>query len=176
MRDGDCLMLKTKDVEFTQELLKDFLSNVKNVNCVGIMHSDISVMDEALCVIEHVWNKDLPAYPDCGTFADNIWTSSATEKNEDIICQSLLQLRTKHPNLKVIGRCCGSFIKKLNIGKTNIIFIKIQKPGQRAESYPKQKLKFSTLFIYRVLIIQTLIILSIAMSCFRIEYETRRHE
>ena len=116
VRYDGCLKLKTKDVRFTPDVVKDILSDAKNVKCVGVMHSNIDVISQALSVIENVWNGDLIAYPDCGTFKNNIWTTDATEIEMEKIAQTLLKCKEKHPNLQIVGGCCGlglSFIKKL---------------------------------------------------------------
>ena len=116
VRDGECLKLKTKDVQFSPDVIRYILSDAKNVKCVGVMHSSIDVISEALSVIETVWNGDTIAYPDCGTFENNIWTTDATESNIEKIAQLLSDCKTKHPTLQVVGGCCGlgpSFIKRL---------------------------------------------------------------
>jgi len=115
-RDGNVLKLKSKDVEFTPHIVEYILRDVKNVRCVGVMHSNINVISEALSVIENVWDGATIAYPDYGTFDNNIWRSEATEEVKENIVQSMLQLKKKHPNLHVVGGCCGLgplFIKKL---------------------------------------------------------------
>ena len=116
VRDGEFLKLKTKDVLFTPDVVRHILSDVRNVKCVGVMHSSVCVIHEALAVIERVWKGDTIAYPDCGTFNDNMWTTDASEQNIQEISEMLLDCKEKHPKLQVIGGCCGlgpSFIKKL---------------------------------------------------------------
>ena len=116
VRDGQSLKLKTKDVLFTPDVVRHILCDARNVKCVGVMHSNVDVISEALSVIESVWDGDTIAYPDCGTFDDNIWTTNATEHDVQEIATTLLDCKKKHPTLQVVGGCCGlgpSFIRKL---------------------------------------------------------------
>ena len=102
VRDGHCLKLKTKDVDFTPSVIRHIIGDVKNVKCVGVMHSRIDVISEALDVIENVWKGDTIAYPDHGTFDKNIWTTNATDADMEEIAHSLLDCKAQHPNLHVV--------------------------------------------------------------------------
>lgn len=117
VRRNNDLQLRGEHVMFDSTFLKYIISNAHNIKCVGIMHSDISVMNDALYVIEKVWSGDLILYPDCGVFAQNIFTSSLTEKLSEEIVVTLLKIKRDHPKLKIVGGCCGlgpSYIQKLS--------------------------------------------------------------
>jgi S-methylmethionine-dependent homocysteine/selenocysteine methylase len=116
IRDGGKLKLKTKDVEFTPDVVRYILSDANHIKLVGVMHSSVNVIDEALSVIENVWDGGTIAYPDCGTFKNNMWSTSETGTNTSRMAQTLLDCKKKHPKLRVVGGCCGlgpSFIREL---------------------------------------------------------------
>lgn len=115
---GDCgrLKLKKRDTAFTSEVVKEILSGTRNVRCVGVMHSPVEILDEALTVIEGAWDGDLIAYPDCGVFVNNLWRSDETEASNEIIATQMLRCKESHPRLTVVGGCCGlgpAFIRRV---------------------------------------------------------------
>lgn len=110
------LRLKKSDAFFTADLVSCTLHGAKNVRGVGVMHSEVGVVDDALCEIEKVWTGDLIAYPDHGVFEKNCWTSNGTYAIETAIATQLCRCKDLHPRLSIVGGCCGlgpSFIKSL---------------------------------------------------------------
>ena len=117
IREGGHLKLKRGDENyFSPDVVSRILCDSKNIRYVGIMHSNVDVIDEALSVIEHVWKGDMIAYPDCGLFENNVWTEHAKREDVAHIARSLVNCKKKHANLTMLGGCCGlgpSFIKTL---------------------------------------------------------------
>jgi S-methylmethionine-dependent homocysteine/selenocysteine methylase len=111
------LYLKDDDVLFTSTVVRRMIADACNVACVGVMHSDVSAVEYALKILEEAWEGALIAYPDYGSFVDNVWQEHADDFAEDHIASKLMSLKANHPRLSAIGGCCGlgpSFIHKLS--------------------------------------------------------------
>lgn len=116
VRVGTDLKFKQDGSAFTGEAILSMVRNASNVCRIGVMHSDVEVIDEALSIIECVWPGKMIAYPDSGTFVQNVWKIHATDVETDKIAQSLVECVCKHPRLDVVGGCCGlgpSFTERL---------------------------------------------------------------
>lgn len=113
----DQLVLKEEDKAFDEALVKRMIDGYDNILCVGLMHSNIDLMDESLCVIEKVWDGNLILYPDCGVFENNTWESSASDEHSLNIVKTLKRIKEIHPKLFIVGGCCGlgpSYIGQLS--------------------------------------------------------------
>ena len=109
------LRLKDDDVEFTATFVQQACQGAF-IEYVGVMHSDIHLIDEALYVVEQGWPGLLLAYPDSGTFSDNVWTPNSNKNKDNEKVDACVDLTKRHPKLQLIGGCCGlgpSFIQKL---------------------------------------------------------------
>lgn len=114
--EDNTLKLKHKDAIFDEKTIIQILGDAQNIDSVGIMHSNVHVLDASLSVIEKVWSGHLHAYPDCGVFENNIWKTDATDAVMNSILETLLDCKTKHPRLMSVGGCCGlgpTFIDRL---------------------------------------------------------------
>jgi S-methylmethionine-dependent homocysteine/selenocysteine methylase len=114
---SDKLYLKDDDVLFTATVVRKMIADACNVACIGVMHSDVSVVEHALKILEGAWKGPLVAYPDVGSFVDNVWQNHADDLAEEHIASKLISLKANHPQLLAVGGCCGlgpSFINKLS--------------------------------------------------------------
>ena len=101
------LVLKQDRAPFDSSRVDGILQAGRNIVCVGIMHSDISDIEDGLRVIAEVWSGKTMAYPDHGAFEAGTWLEHASGAEEDRIVDHLESIRTRVPSLCVVGGCCG---------------------------------------------------------------------
>ena len=99
------IKFKADDVEFTQDSVSRLLSNACNVKVVGIMHTNIQLVERGLTVLNDVWSGPLMLYPDCGDFKDNVWHNENC--HYESIVEDIINIAAKYPRLQIAGGCCG---------------------------------------------------------------------
>lgn len=103
---GSLVLRGETQVRFTGKLVADILGDVANVVAVGVMHTDVALIPEALQEIKQGWSGSLMAYPDHGTFTHNKWMEGH-EANEQSVLEAMIQLVVQEPKMRVVGGCCG---------------------------------------------------------------------
>jgi S-methylmethionine-dependent homocysteine/selenocysteine methylase len=117
-RVGGRLVLKEDHARFDEVCVASVLqavSDAETIRAVGVMHTDSSLLRDALRVISNAWHGPLMAYPENGVFIDNVWRSDAS--SEEAIVDGLVQLTSEFTDLRVLGGCCGlgpDFIRRLH--------------------------------------------------------------
>lgn len=75
-----------------------------NFDMMGIMHSSVDLISDAISLIQKNYSGPLMAYPDSGYFKPPNWQFEAIISPEEL---SEFALGWKHRGVAVIGGCCG---------------------------------------------------------------------
>ena len=94
--------------EMQEESLFDLISQVSQagVDAMGIMHTDITVLREAMPQLNSLWHGFTFASPETGRFEAPNWVY-----DEDMPLETLatsLSTLAKEQNIDAIGGCCGT--------------------------------------------------------------------
>lgn len=80
------------------------------LDVVGIMHTNIDYIDEAISTIRRYWNGPIMAYPDSGHFTMPDWQFEAVIQPKDYAARVQ---KWADNGVSVIGACCGMGVDHL---------------------------------------------------------------
>tara|TARA_B100001093_G_scaffold482877_1_gene514908 strand:- start:349 stop:1293 length:945 start_codon:yes stop_codon:yes gene_type:complete len=91
---------------------KDLIESVKhyNLDAVGIMHCDISVIEDCIKDLKETFNLPVMAYPEVAKFKFPNYDLSAVI-SADVYAQEAIKWR--QAGAQIIGGCCGSSVKHI---------------------------------------------------------------
>ena len=104
-RDGATLRFHNDDTEFEPGVVREILSLNRRVACVGIMHTPMEVIRDAMRVVCDAWSGPLMAYPDCGVFTNFRWVNDVNCDAD--VARQMVRLAAEFPRLRIAGGCCG---------------------------------------------------------------------
>lgn len=86
------------------------------VDALGIMHTRVEYLSDALRVLRKFWHNTAYVYPNVGYFTDPHWVFPDMNEIDNIVTH-LLDLKNEF-GLSMLGGCCGTgpdFVQKLSI-------------------------------------------------------------
>jgi S-methylmethionine-dependent homocysteine/selenocysteine methylase len=90
-----------RNVRFIDNIL---MAAAYNFDMMGIMHSSVDLISDAVSLIQENYSGPLMAYPDSGYFKPPNWQFEEVISPEEL---SKFALGWKHKGVAVIGGCCG---------------------------------------------------------------------
>ena len=110
-RNKDGLIALTTDYEYS---FKKMISNVKHhkLDAVGIMHCDISVIEESIKELKEVYNLPIMAYPEVAVFNFPHYDMSNVIQPNDYLVEAK---KWKHAGAQIIGGCCGTTVEHIKL-------------------------------------------------------------
>ena len=110
-RNKDGLIALTTDYEYS---FKKMISNVKHhkLDAVGIMHCDISVIEESIKEIKEVYDLPIMAYPEVAVFNFPHYDMSNVIPPDDYLIESK---KWKDAGAQIIGGCCGTTVEHIKL-------------------------------------------------------------
>ena len=110
-RNKDGLIALTTDYEYS---FKKMISNVKHhkLDAVGIMHCDISVIEESIKELKEVYNLPIMAYPEVAVFNFPHYDMSNVIQPNDYLIEAK---KWKDAGAQIIGGCCGTTVEHIKL-------------------------------------------------------------
>ena len=110
-RNKDGLIALTTDYEYS---FKKMISNVKHhkLDAVGIMHCDISVIEESIKELKEVYNLPIMAYPEVAVFNFPRYDMSNVIQPNDYLVEAK---KWKDAGAQIIGGCCGTTVEHIKL-------------------------------------------------------------
>ena len=110
-RNKDGLIALTTDYEYS---FKKMISNVKHhkLDAVGIMHCDISVIEESIKELKEVYNLPIMAYPEVAVFNFPHYDMSNVIQPNDYLVEAK---KWKDAGAQIIGGCCGTTVDHIKL-------------------------------------------------------------
>ena len=110
-RNKDGLIALTTDYEYS---FKKMISNVKHhkLDAVGIMHCDISVIEESIKELKEVYNLPIMAYPEVAVFNFPHYDMSNVIQPNDYLVEAK---KWKDAGAQIIGGCCGTTVEQIKL-------------------------------------------------------------
>ena len=110
-RNKDGLIALTTDYEYS---FKKMISNVKHhkLDAVGIMHCDISVIEESIKELKEVYNLPIMAYPEVAVFKFPHYDMSNVIPPDDYLIEAK---KWKDAGAQIIGGCCGTTVEHIKL-------------------------------------------------------------
>ena len=110
-RNKDGLIALTTDYEYS---FKKMISNVKHhkLDAVGIMHCDISVIEESIKEIKEVYDLPIMAYPEVAVFKFPHYDMSNVIPPDDYLIEAK---KWKDAGAQIIGGCCGTTVEHIKL-------------------------------------------------------------
>ena len=110
-RNKDGLIALTTDYEYS---FKKMISNVKHhkLDAVGIMHCDISVIEESIKELKEVYNLPIMAYPEVAVFNFPHYDMSNVIQPNDYLVEAK---KWKDAGAQIIGGCCGTTVEHIKV-------------------------------------------------------------
>ena len=110
-RNKDGLIALTTDYEYS---FKKMISNVKHhkLDAVGIMHCDISVIEESIKELKEVYNLPIMAYPEVAVFNFPHYDMSNVIQPNDYLVEAK---KWKDAGAQIIGGCCGTTVEHIKL-------------------------------------------------------------
>lgn len=107
----DGLIALTTDYEYT---FKKMINNVKHhkLDAVGIMHCDISVIEESIRELREVYDVPIMAYPEVAVFNFPNYDMSNVISPEDYLIEAR---KWKDAGAQLIGGCCGTTVEHIKL-------------------------------------------------------------
>ena len=110
-RNKDGLIALTTDYEYS---FKKMISNVKHrkLDAVGIMHCDISVIEESIKELKEVYDLPIMAYPEVAVFKFPHYDMSNVIPPDDYLIEAK---KWKDAGAQIIGGCCGTTVEHIKL-------------------------------------------------------------
>ena len=110
-RNKDGLIALTTDYEYS---FKKMISNVKHhkLDAVGIMHCDISVIEESIKELKEVYDLPIMAYPEVAVFNFPHYDMSNVIQPNDYLVEAK---KWKDAGAQIIGGCCGTTVEHIKL-------------------------------------------------------------
>ena len=110
-RNKDGLIALTTDYEYS---FKKMISNVKHhkLDAVGIMHCDISVIEESIKELKEVYDLPIMAYPEVAVFNFPHYDMSNVIQPNDYLVEAK---KWKDAGAQIIGGCCGTTVEHIKV-------------------------------------------------------------
>ena len=110
-RNKDGLIALTTDYEYS---FKKMISNVKHhkLDAVGIMHCDISVIEESIKELKEIYNLPIMAYPEVAVFNFPHYDMSNVIQPNDYLVEAK---KWKDAGAQIIGGCCGTTVEHIKL-------------------------------------------------------------
>ena len=107
----DGLIALTTDYEYT---FKKMINNVKHhkLDAVGIMHCDISVIEESIRELREVYDVPIMAYPEVAVFNFPHYDMSNVIQPNDYLVEAK---KWKDAGAQIIGGCCGTTVEHIKV-------------------------------------------------------------
>ena len=107
----DGLIALTTDYEYT---FKKMINNVKHhkLDAVGIMHCDISVIEESIRELREVYDVPIMAYPEVAVFKFPNYDMSNVISPENYLIEAK---KWKDAGAQLIGGCCGTTVEHIKL-------------------------------------------------------------
>ena len=110
-RNKDGLIALTTDYEYS---FKKMISNVKHhkLDVVGIMHCDISVIEESIKELKEIYDLPIMAYPEVAVFNFPRYDMSNVIQPNDYLVEAK---KWKDAGAQIIGGCCGTTVEHIKL-------------------------------------------------------------
>ncbi len=110
-RNKDGLIALTTDYEYS---FKKMISNVKHhrLDAVGIMHCDMSVMEESIKELKEIYDLPIMAYPEVAVFNFPHYDMSNVIQPNDYLIEAK---KWKDAGAQIIGGCCGTTVEHIKV-------------------------------------------------------------
>ena len=110
-RNKDGLIALTTDYEYS---FKKMISNVKHhkLDAVGIMHCDISVIEESIKELREIYDLPIMAYPEVAVFNFPRYDMSNVIQPNDYLVEAK---KWKEAGAQIIGGCCGTTVEHIKL-------------------------------------------------------------
>ena len=110
-RNKDGLIALTTDYEYS---FKKMISNVKHhkLDAVGIMHCDISVIEESIKELKEIYDLPIMAYPEVAVFNFPRYDMSNVIQPNDYLVEAK---KWKNAGAQIIGGCCGTTVEHIKL-------------------------------------------------------------
>ena len=110
-RNKDGLIALTTDYEYS---FKKMISNVKHhkLDAVGIMHCDISVIEESIKELREIYDLPIMAYPEVAVFNFPHYDMSNVIQPNDYLVEAK---KWKNAGAQIIGGCCGTTVEHIKV-------------------------------------------------------------
>ena len=110
-RNKDGLIALTTDYEYS---FKKMISNVKHhkLDAVGIMHCDISVIEESIKELKEIYDLPIMAYPEVAVFNFPHYDMSNVIQPNDYLVEAK---KWKDAGAQIIGGCCGTTVEHIKL-------------------------------------------------------------
>ena len=110
-RNKDGLIALTTDYEYS---FKKMISNVKHhkLDVVGIMHCDISVIEESIKELKEIYDLPIMAYPEVAVFNFPRYDMSNVIQPNDYLVEAK---KWKNAGAQIIGGCCGTTVEHIKL-------------------------------------------------------------
>ncbi len=110
-RNKDGLIALTTDYEYS---FKKMISNVKHhkLDAVGIMHCDISVIEESIKELKEIYDLPIMAYPEVAVFNFPHYDMSNVIRPNDYLVEAK---KWKDAGAQIIGGCCGTTVEHIKV-------------------------------------------------------------
>ena len=110
-RNKDGLIALTTDYEYS---FKKMISNVKHhkLDAVGIMHCDISVIEESIKELKEIYDLPIMAYPEVAVFNFPHYDMSNVIQPNDYLVEAK---KWKDAGAQIIGGCCGTTVEHIKV-------------------------------------------------------------
>ena len=110
-RNKDGLIALTTDYEYS---FKKMISNVKHhkLDAVGIMHCDISVIEESIKELKEIYDLPIMAYPEVAVFDFPRYDMSNVIQPNDYLVEAK---KWKEAGAQIIGGCCGTTVEHIKL-------------------------------------------------------------
>ena len=110
-RNKDGLIALTTDYEYS---FKKMISNVKHhkLDAVGIMHCDISVIEESIKELKEIYDLPIMAYPEVAVFNFPHYDMSNVIQPNDYLVEAK---KWKDAGAQIIGGCCGTNVEHIKL-------------------------------------------------------------
>ena len=110
-RNKDGLIALTTDYEYS---FKKMISNVKHhkLDAVGIMHCDISVIEESVKELREIYDLPIMAYPEVAVFNFPRYDMSNVIQPNDYLVEAK---KWKDAGAQIIGGCCGTTVEHIKL-------------------------------------------------------------
>ena len=110
-RNKDGLIALTTDYEYS---FKKMISNVKHhkLDAVGIMHCDMSVIEESIKELKVIYDLPIMAYPEVAVFNFPHYDMSNVIQPNDYLVEAK---KWKDAGAQIIGGCCGTTVEHIKL-------------------------------------------------------------
>ena len=110
-RNKDGLIALTTDYEYS---FKKMISNVKHhkLDAVGIMHCDMSVIEESIKELKEIYDLPIMAYPEVAVFNFPHYDMSNVIQPNDYLVEAK---KWKDAGAQIIGGCCGTTVEHIKV-------------------------------------------------------------